>query len=87
MHAEAVLLIDDDEAELRELDVSLEERMGADDDERVAARDHRASPRARRAAAMRRSDERTGIPSGSSQTEKFRKCCSARISVGAMIAV
>ena len=36
LHAEAVLLVDDDEAEGRELDPLLDERMGADDDRRLA---------------------------------------------------
>ena len=36
LHAEAVLLVDDHEAEVEELDLVLDQRMGADDDAGVA---------------------------------------------------
>ncbi len=39
LHAEAVLLVDDDERELREVDAFLKQRMGADDDPHFAGRD------------------------------------------------
>ncbi len=39
MHAEAVLLVDDDEREARKLDILLKQRVGADDDQRVTVAD------------------------------------------------
>ena len=39
VHPEPVLLVDDDEAEVRERDRVLDERVGADDDARLARRD------------------------------------------------
>jgi len=39
LDAEAVLLVDDDQAQVEEVDVLLEQRMGADDDAGVAGYD------------------------------------------------
>ena len=54
LDAEAVLLVDDDEAEVGELDVLLEQRVGADDDAGLAADDVEQGLRgARRSTASR----------------------------------
>ena len=83
LHAEAVLLVDDGEGEVAERDWSLEQRVGADG-HLTGAGLHRAS--ASRFSFLDRLpvSQATSTPSGRSQPENWAKCCSARISVGAI---
>ena len=86
--AEAVLLVDHDEAEPEERDGVLEE--GVRPDEEVdRARPRAASRSVRAGLALRRG--RSGAPARkrvfAEHPEDRRACCSARISVGAMRAV
>ena len=86
LDAEAVLLVDDGEPEILERHAFLHERVGAD-----RARDGPVGERrpARGALArLERGGERasTSRPSGSSRRRNVPKCCSARISVGAITA-
>ena len=57
--AEAVLLVDDHEAEVGEGDALLEQRVGADDERRHAGRDR--LPRGRRAAAAQRTGQQDDV--------------------------
>ena len=86
LHAEAMLLVDDGEAEVRELGRLLHERVRADDERRrrlgEPRRDLRAAPSPGRPPVTS-----TGsMPSGASRRVIERWCCSASSSVGAMIA-
>ena len=86
VHAEAVLLVDDDQAELRERDALLHQRVRADDDVRAA--------RAARASALARAlpVHLAGQPcdlagrAARASARKLRRCCSASSSVGAISA-
>jgi hypothetical protein len=80
-HAEAVLLVDDDQAEVLEADVPLHQAVGADDEVDAAVGEPlRATAcsfgvRKRDSSAMR-----TGH--SARRSEKFWKCCSASSVVG-----
>ena len=93
-HAEAVLLVDDDQAEVGELDALAEQRVGADDDAGLAGRDRsqrlRGGPCApsdpvssatRVAVGSRRRAARPG--ERPEQSRMDRACWAASTSVGA----
>ena len=81
LDAEAVLLVDDRDREVGELDVALDQRVGPDDDLRLARGDLGAS----RASSRRsRSSSTTRTPSSAQIASTVRKCCSASVSVGAI---
>ena len=85
MYAEAVLFVDDNQGKAMNVDTLLEQGMCSNDKlARPSAIDARDS---RRAAAFWLPLNHAGsMPSGPNQSEKLRQCCSARISVGAMMA-
>ncbi len=82
LHAEAVLLVDDDQRQAREVDALLEQRMRADGD--AAPRPRRSPPGrcAARARAASRTPGATVSPSGMEPVARLRQCCSASSSVG-----
>ena len=83
-HAEAMLLVDDHEAELLELHVALHQRVRADDQMDRARLDfgELLAPRRRRRSSRSAARRESATPAAA--CEMFTKCCSARISVGAM---
>ena len=87
-HAEAVLLVDDNEAEAIEFDFFFDQRVGADDELRLAAIDE-AAVGALSVFVERAGEQNDAVACAterSSSLRAARKCCVARISVGAMSA-
>ena len=82
LHAEAMLLVDDQQAETRELDVALEQAMRADDD--VDLRRWRAARWSRRSPSWCGSAtaSRCGPDSRRSARWKVSRCCCASTVVG-----
>ena len=85
-HAEAVLLVDDAEPEPLEGDALLDERVRADDEVDVAARDGALGPAAELALHAARQSSATRSPIGWPKRRSVAQCCSARSSVGAISA-
>ena len=84
--AEAVLLVDDADGEPGELDVGLDQRVGADHQAELAAGEpvERLAPaRRRRRAGEQRERDRLG---GRAARRGSTACCSASVSVGAISA-
>ena len=83
-HAEAVLLVDDDDREAVEAHVGLEQRVRADDERQLAATRACASVSARRDALVEPVSSATRTASPGISACSVAKCCSASTSVGAM---
>ena len=81
-HAEALLLVDDDQPEVLEADVALHEAVGADDDVDAARRPDPRSPRAARLCCAGGRASRRGPGTRASRWLKVVKCWSARTVVG-----
>ena len=94
LHAEAMLLVDDDEAEIVKVDLLFDERVRADGEVGFAAKNTGACF-AFAALIERARQQRDAIGLAGVRRRAFRrssfgarrdKCCVARISVGAIIA-
>ena len=83
LDAEPVLLVDDDDAERRELDPLLDQGVRPDDDRRLARRDELERLRGPRPRSASRSAARRGSPRPRAATPSVAWCCRARRSVGA----
>ena len=82
LHAEAVLLVDDDQSEIRELDVGTQQPVRADDDVDLLLLELGEDRRLLLRRSGSGSAPRRAPGKSARRSAKVRECCSARIVVG-----